>query len=337
MERRLLLKLAGLGVLSQVAVDEPARQMLEQVLNQAVNVAETYTAQDWEMACADHMHALQTQPPAMVRSGITGDVIALQQALAAPGVREPAELQRAASWMALIQANVLTRLGEYDAARRWWITARHAADASGDLNMRVWALGYEAVFALYSPRSLRTAVALAQKAAALAGRTPSPGLLHAVSAEAQGLAVLGRTEEALEALCHLHDLCEQVTFDEGFAWRADSALFTTSWVHSFVGSDQAADEACDKALSGERGSPTYQNRVNIQLHRAIRASRSGDYERGIKEATELIDGLPVPYRSLMILNTAHRVIEAVPVERRGQLRGFADYRAAIKPPSFGVT
>ncbi|MFI0417258.1 multiprotein-bridging factor 1 family protein [Spongiactinospora sp. 9N601] len=335
-ERRLLLKLTSLGLLSQAVVDEPARQMLERVLNRSADVAETYTVQDWEMACADHMHALQTQPPAVVRSGITGDVIALQQALAAPGVRAPADLQRVASQMAIIQANVLTRLGEYDAARRWWITARHAADASGDLNMRVWAMGYEAVFALYSPRSPHTTVALAQKARALAGKTPDTGLRHAVAAEAQGLAVLGRDKEALEALHYLHDICERVPSTKGFAWGPDSIWFVTSWVHSFVGSDRTADEACDKALAAERNSSRYQNRVNVQLHRSIRASRVGDYERGLRGATEMIDGLPAQYRSLMILNTAHRVIDAVPIEKRAQLKGFGDYQAAIKPPAFGA-
>ncbi|RBQ19968.1 hypothetical protein DP939_09005 [Spongiactinospora rosea] len=336
MERRLLLKLTSLGLLSQAVVDEPARQMLERVLNRSTNVAETYTTQDWEMACADHMYALQTQPPAVVRAGITSDVIALQQALAAPAVRAPTDLQRVASQMAIIQANVLTRLGEYDAARRWWLTARHAAEASGDLNMRVWAMGYEAVFALYTPRSPHSAVALARKARALAGKSQNAGMLHAVSAEAQGLAVLGREKEALEVLHYLHDLCERVSPSEVFTWGPDSVWFVTSWVHSFVGSDRTADEACDKALAAERNSPRYQNRVNVQLHRSIRASRIGDYERGLREATEMLDGLPAQYHSLMILNTAHRVIDAVPIEKRAQLKGFGDYQVAIKPPAFGV-
>lgn len=43
-----------------------------------------------------------------------------------------------------------SRLGEYGAARRWWTTARHSADSSGDTDMKVWVRGTEAVFALYS-------------------------------------------------------------------------------------------------------------------------------------------------------------------------------------------
>jgi hypothetical protein len=93
------------------------------------------------------------------------------------------------------------------AARRWWATGRHAADTSGDADMRVWARGAEAAFGLYAPRPLQSVVMLALTARHLAGGRVSPGLMCAMSAEAQAMAALGSHRQAQRILDDLASLC----------------------------------------------------------------------------------------------------------------------------------
>ncbi|WP_424535099.1 hypothetical protein ACOZ38_33710 [Sphaerisporangium viridialbum] len=127
-ERRQLFQLVGLGLFAQTPLfshGEPVRQMLERVLN----TAESHTVEDWAITCADHMYAILTQPPAMVQDDLVVDLAAVQQTLARTSAEQAPSMQRIAAWLAAMHSNVLTRLGEYGAARRWWTTARHAADA----------------------------------------------------------------------------------------------------------------------------------------------------------------------------------------------------------------
>ena len=328
MERRHLFQLAGLGLLAQsplVSTGEPVRQMLERVLN----TADSYTAEDWELTCADHMHAIKTRPPATVRDDLVLDLTTVERTLARTAPEQAADLQRIAARLSVMHSNVLTRLGEYGAARRWWATARHAADASGDRHMKVWVRAYEAVFGLYSPRSPEAVLTLARNAQALNGAQVTPGLMKAVGAEAQALAVLGRQQEAVDRLHHLHELADRFTVREEYGWTGESAWFTSSWVHSYGGATETAREARDSTCAL---TPCYQNAVNVRLHEAISVSISGGHNEALQLATHAIAELDPAYRTHMITHTARRVLDTVPAEKRAALSSLGDYRAAISAP-----
>ncbi|MET8142273.1 helix-turn-helix transcriptional regulator [Sphaerisporangium sp. NPDC005288] len=205
MERRHLFQLAGLGLLAQsplLNAGDSARKSFDRILN----TADSFTVDDWLMTCADYLHAVATRPPATVRDDLALDLVALYHVIERETTGRAAELQRAAAWLSAVNANLLTRLGEYGPARRWWTTSRIAADASADADMRVWVRATEAVFALYAPRAPETVLSLARNAQTLAQGRVTVGLLKAVAAEAQALSVLGRQQEARERLNHLHDL-----------------------------------------------------------------------------------------------------------------------------------
>ncbi|MDH2424990.1 helix-turn-helix transcriptional regulator [Sphaerisporangium sp. TRM90804] len=328
MERRHLLQLAGLGLLAQAPIfstGEPLRQMLELTLDSTGR----HSRDDWELVCAGHVYAVNNQPPAEVRDDLALDLAAVQRALAKSSPDQVSHLHQVAAWLSALHANVLTRLGEHGASRRWWTTARHAADLSGDRDMQVWVRGSEAVFGLYMPRPAEVVLTLARNAQQLAGERVTPGLIGAVSAEAQALAVRGQRREALDRLRHLHDLASRSISRQEFGWSPDSVWFTTSWVHSFSGSSETAREARDATLAVSSG---YQNEASVRLHEAIRLSNEGGYNEGLVLASQVISQLDPAYLTHMILHTARMVLGTVPVEKRSGLPSLGDYRAALAVP-----
>src|SRR5262249_7774749 len=133
----------GAGALGLSA--ESVGQLLDVVLS-----GEQRSLADWEITCADHLHALRTRSPAQVRDDLVVDLVTVQhqRGLATDSARA-IELNRIVAMLAVLHANVLSRLGEHGPAIHWFRTARHAADASGDLHLRVLVRGQEAGSGLY--------------------------------------------------------------------------------------------------------------------------------------------------------------------------------------------
>ncbi|MEV5410498.1 helix-turn-helix transcriptional regulator [Thermopolyspora sp. NPDC052614] len=324
MERRLLFRLAGLGLLTggpAGAGAEPLRQQIEQLLG----ATETYSDEHWQAVCQNYDHAVHAQPPTEVRDNLILDLSILKRSLAVSDAERVRELQRTTAWLAALHANVLTRLGDFGGAQRWWVTARHAADESGDLDMRVLVRAKEALFGLYAPRTPESMISVALAAQELAKGRLSTGLLIAVATEAQALAVLGRAREAQGRLAQLEDLSGRFGQRPNLGWTDDAAWFTASWVHSHAGAMDAAEAAREEA---RKRSPFYQNSANLRLHEAITLAREGGHEEALGLATEIISGLPRTYRTQMILHTGRQVENVIPLDRR-KGSAYADYRAAM--------
>ncbi|MFC6080794.1 helix-turn-helix domain-containing protein [Sphaerisporangium aureirubrum] len=331
MERRHLFQLAGLGLLTQGSLSgtgEPIRLMLER----ALGTAHDLTVEDWEAVCAGHMQAVLHQPPARVRDQLAVDLAAVRQELLRTASERASGLARVAAWLSVMYANVLWRIGEHGAGQRWLVTARHAADVSSDLDMRVWARETEAMFALYSPLPGQAVLEMARNAQAIAGTGVTPVRMRAVAMEAQALAVLGRGQEAQERLLHLYELVDRRPAAERFSWTDDAVWFTASWVHSYGGAIDEAREARDNALALVA---TYQNSANIQLHEALSVSKSGRHDKALAIATQVISDLDPAHRTYPILHTARSVLATVPVEKRRALPALPDYRAAISAAAPG--
>jgi transcriptional regulator with XRE-family HTH domain len=323
-ERRILFRLTGLGLLTTSPALTDA-EALRQLIEKTLGTAESFSAEDWEAAIAEHRHTLRTRPPAEARESLASDLMTLQWSLAQAKAEQKADLQRSAALLAFLYSDVLTRLGEFGASRRWWATARRAADASGDLDLRVRTRGKEAVFALYTPRSPDSVIRLSRESQNLARGMVSTSSLQALAGETQALALMGRDREAREALGRLHTLADKVGERSDLGWSPDSVWFVTSWVHSYGGSSKEAAKAREEAM---KRTPAYQNAANLRLHEAITVAREGGHDEAMRLAADTVSGLAPAYRSHMILHTARQVQELVPPARR---RGtaFDDYRSAV--------
>lgn len=325
MERRLLFRLTGLGLITSGPAVNDA-EALRQLIEKALGTAESSSVEDWEALCMDYQHVVLTRPPTQqTRNQLIADLAALRQTLDRAKPEYRAGLQRSMAWLSKLYADTLTCLGELGQAHRWWATARNAADASGDLDLRVRVRGKESVMSLYSLRPPEKALTLAREAQRIAGGMTSTSVLEALAGEAQALALLGRDREARAALQRLFVMADKVSNRNEFDWSEDSTWFVASWVHSFGGPAKAAEQAREEAF---RHLPYFHNDTNLRLHRSITTAREGGHDAALRQATEIISNLAPAYRSQLIMHTARQVQELIPPDQR-KGGAFDDYRTVV--------
>jgi transcriptional regulator with XRE-family HTH domain len=314
MERRRLLQWAatGLGAGALGLSAEPVRQMLDLALT-----GDQRSLEDWEIACADHLHAIRTRPPAQVRDDLAVDLLAVQHQLdTTPEGRAAIELRRVTAMLAVLHATALSRLGEHGAAIRWFRTARNAADASGDLDLRLVVRGQEATSGLYGQRDSQTVLRLTHHAQQIAGPR-SFGLAKIASTQARALSMLGRHDEARRTLDTVVRLAESNSRWQGPSfWNPAEVHFAESFVHAAGGNEAATDRARDDFVAFPHGCAVdYQYQVNIQLHRALCTVVQGGTEQGVQQAATVLHDLPGTYRTNIITETGRMVLRAVPLDR----------------------
>ncbi|GGK75880.1 hypothetical protein Sme01_51570 [Sphaerisporangium melleum] len=309
MERRTALQLlAGLSTVGAIGVSgEPVRQLLDASLGQEYRAIE-----EWEVVCADHLHALRTRPPVQVATDLLVDLLALRHQIdTAPPTVAP-DLHRVMAVLGDIHASALTRLGDHGAAIRWWRTARQSADTSGDLGLRLLVRGDEAGHGLYGQRAPETVLHLVRQAQHLAGGST----VDFLTTEVKALSLLGRHDEALAALNTLHTLAEKgVAADRYGFWSPSQVHFADSWVYAATGHEARADTARESVLQITRD---YQYRANVQLHEALCMVVQGGINEGMRHAMTTLDYLSPAYRSRHIIETGRMVRQAVPRDRQSQ-------------------
>ncbi|MGW4412821.1 helix-turn-helix domain-containing protein [Nonomuraea sp. NPDC004702] len=288
----------------------------DEIVRQGLDLATTpdRSAEDWDIARADHLHALRTRPPARVVRDLSIDLYVLRQQIEGARGEELTELHRVAAVLAAIQANALTRMSDHGSAIRWWSTAKKNADASRDLDLSLLVRGEEAIHGLYGQREPETVLRLIEHARRLTPR-PWPRLM---TAQAKALALLGRPAEATATLHALHDHMDRgAVGDRWDFFRPDQIPFAESWVAAYAGDEAAADAARDKVLRiiPER---SYQYRVNARLHEAISTAALGGVDEGARIAANVIDSLPAQFRTNHIRETARMVLRAVPITEQAR-------------------
>jgi transcriptional regulator with XRE-family HTH domain len=320
MRRRTLLSLMTAGLATTAFGPEPARRLLDLALT-----SEPRSIDDWQLACGDHLYAIRTRAPHLIHDDILLDLLTIQRQMDQSGAGEVTELHRVMAGLSTLHANVLTRLGEHGSALRWWRTAKHAADSSGDLDLRLLVRGSEAGFGLYGQRDPETILQLTRKAQHLAGKRPSLGLTYIIGTQAKALSLLGRHEEANHAMTmFVHSAPEDLPSGPIPAfWTSDQVDFTQSWVHAAAGDEARADAARDRVLA--HAFLDYQYRANVRLHEALCTVANGGVDQGVRQAATVLDALPPNHHSQMITETARIVLCAVPAEQRqrpavGELR-----------------
>ncbi|RFS81229.1 XRE family transcriptional regulator [Actinomadura spongiicola] len=333
--RRLLacLSLLGVETASRAEPLEPIRQALARALPAGL---QGHLVQDWEEIAFEHGHAFLTTPPDKLLPDLAADLVALLNSLAAAAGTAREDLCGPAGKLAALMAMTVSTLGERRHARDWWKTARHAADASKNRDLRVWVRGYEAMNALYSARPPLLVLRLAQHAVDIAGDHTGAAVLEAMAARAQALSMMdGRAEEAAAAVRDLEGRWERLPAaapDDRLAtgaWPETALHHTAAYTYTHTGDTDLAERARSQALSRYPTSMRRQ-RAQIELLRATGMVRVGDVAAGVELAGRTVEGLAAAQRTATIQHGARLVLDAVPAADLAR-PGVRDYRATFAP------
>jgi hypothetical protein len=315
-----------INALTGLALVAPPLVRLE-ALRQGLNHAIGADSEQWNVIADEYVSSFYTTPHSVLCEQLTVDIGVLQQFLAA--YPDDRDLERAAANLSMLLANTLTFSGQTWMARRWWRTARAAADKSGDLGARVMTRSQEAVKGLYDGRPPSSVLALADETLALAGQRVDPGVAGVLAGRAQALAVSGRHNEAAEAVRAVAEITARMPVaaldDESiFGWPEHRLRHTESFVYTEIGDTSRAMAAQDRALNLYPASQAG-NRSMVQMHRAsclILERHIGD---GMRYASEVLDALPVEGQNQLVYAVARRAIAKVPHDERNRAE-FDDLR-----------
>jgi transcriptional regulator with XRE-family HTH domain len=319
--RGLLQALATLGVASSPVLQalRHIQGSVEDVLGQNDDVH----LADWEEIVAEYGYSYVSRPPHLLLPDVAADLVTVRTIMSRNQKQDlrHADWCRVASGLSMIMAKTLANLGQSREARTWWVTAQHAADASGDTDLGLWVSAERLVHGLYEKRPasilLRQANTVARGTADTAGR----GLAEIRAVRAQLLALAGQGAEAVNELDRGRDVFARlpgsVTDREGSiaCWGEDRLHYTETWVAAHLGDLHRLDQAVARA---HEVLPSADTRAHAQINllQSFGHIRTGDAAEGIRAAGAVYDAHPVDQRTTMVRSLADLVLEAVPAQRR---------------------
>lgn len=230
-------------------------------------------------------------------------------------------MERVIAVLEAFLAQTLGNLGNIQAGRRWWRTARATADASRDPEIRMWVRGREVIRGLYERWPLPVVLERADEAMAL-GTVPGMGTATVLMGRAQVLAAMGRPAEATAAMTAVYGvvdrLPDRVTTDATsmYGWPEYRLRHGESLVHTYLGDTRRATQAQERALA-LYPAHLFRERAQVQLHQAVCLVQGGDATAGAAHAQHVIRDLPQQHRIEVVLESARSVVRAVPhIEQR---------------------
>lgn len=231
--------------------------------------------------------------------------------------------QRAVAQLSICAAMIALSGGDPATARRWWSRAQVAARADGDAHLAAYVGGqhaYEGVYALYAPAR---ALALADDALSITDAACA-GRMHALSARARALALLGRKRDARAALRDVETTFERLPHGitrraQIGGWSEDRLHHAASFVAAFGGIGSAA--AHDEALRSNDG--LWRCVTQIELHRAV-----GEVDASY--AVDALTNLSAQQRSdQFIRRLAARVLASCETRKGASAAGVAELREVV--------
>ncbi|MFI1226231.1 MULTISPECIES: helix-turn-helix domain-containing protein [unclassified Streptomyces] len=170
--------------------------------------------------------------------------------------RQPAAVQvhlsELTAMLSTLIADGLMKLGRLTQSEYWYRTARHAADDSGNNELRARVRAQAAMLPFYYG-PLETAVALTREARMLCHGRPSTTGAFAAAAEARAQAKLGNEEAAVDAINHAARIYEQSGSGgrDNDAWAFPERRFHlyVSGTYTALGRTRQARQAQTQALA----------------------------------------------------------------------------------------
>lgn len=335
--RAFLMSIAALAGL-RAAGATTALETIRHGVNQSL--AERHAATDideWREIALEYGQTYPITAPGELLSTLMVDLYGLQAAMQRyPNDTTQRELRYVGAMLTAFTAQTLANMGYLKEARRWWRTARRAADESGDQYCILWIRGREIVRAGYEGRPLTVILQLIEEAEARIDRnSPLAALPEFLSGKAQTLALMGQpasgevenTLNRVRGAFSSLPLSVKAQRDSIFAWGEERLRFTESLVYTYLGDFRRADAAQTAALAlypaDDLRSP-----AQVELQRALCLIGAGDVRQGIDHAQGIITNLPAMHRVRPVADLGHKVLKAVPVLEQPRA-GVQEYRECI--------
>jgi tetratricopeptide (TPR) repeat protein len=287
-----------------------------------------------ERAAGEHMRVYPSATPQVMLSSLAADcrevqVLSLRRQ---PAVVQ-ARLSGVAAVLATMCADALMRLGDVAEARRWYGTAIHAADDSGESRIRVLVRAQAAMLPYYFGDPAQT-VALADAALAVTSIASSAAAL-AAAGRARALARNGATEQArsgIEQARRLFDQAGDEDTDVAFRFPAKRLLFYLSGAYTWLGDTGEAYRVQDEALRLYGAAPAVPIDVAlIALDRSMCLAQDRRTTEAVVTARDAVTDLPETQRTEIVLTRATDVASAIPEgHSRGEVAALTDYVRACR-------
>jgi tetratricopeptide (TPR) repeat protein len=293
---------------------------------------------EWHEIALEYGHTYPITAPGELLKTLLVDLYGLQAAIGRypNGDETQRELRQVGAMLSAFTAQTVANLGYLREARRWWRTARQAADDSEDRYAMLWIRGREVVRAGFEHRPLTAILRLIDEAEARIDVSPPVAALpEFLSGKAQTLALMGQavsadTETTLIRLRKVFDALPyalRVANDSIFTWGEERLRFTESLAYTYLGDFRRADAAQNQALAlypaGDLRSP-----AQIELQRALCMAGAGDVLQSIQHAQAIVSGLPAMHRVRPVADLGHKVLRAVPVAEQQRAR-VEEYRECL--------
>ncbi|HEY0696620.1 MAG TPA: helix-turn-helix transcriptional regulator [Micromonospora sp.] len=316
MRRRTVLQaLSALSAASAVGATSVTASL--EALRHGVSGAYGCDYDEWAEIADDYGRLYYRLPAADLLRQVTADLTVLQALIAADTSHRRRELDRVAVRLSVVVALILTAGGESLLARRWWRTARRAADQSGDPDSRVLAAAWDVVNGCYDGRQPAEVVGLSEAAVPMCDGRASAAVAGLLAGRAQALALAGRCDEAVTVVRQVREVAERLSAEvvgdaeSLWGWPEHRLLHTESFVYTYLGDTATARQAQVRALTLYPASQV-RLRTQVQLHGAACDIRDGHVTDGLRQAADLLDALPPDQHNRLVREVARQVLAVVP-------------------------
>ncbi|MFC5747372.1 XRE family transcriptional regulator [Actinomadura rugatobispora] len=272
--------------------------VLEELLSGVDHVlGRTADVEEWEQTVRDYGHQIYRRPFDALIPDLIADIVAVGELLKkGRPPREQAGLLRVSAGLTGVLAETLCNVGEDRAARRTWSTARRAADASGDRELRVWVRGRAAQHVSWAGNSHHAVMTMVDDAAHIANGTPFSGLARGYAAGAYQAASQGDNVTAHKSLDMLKRTFEQLPRSSSEPTVLDFQESQLLWSEAYVRTI-SGDRRAVTAVENARALYPSTARVpitNLDLMRAIDLVKSGEVREGLDLAVTSLTDRPRP-------------------------------------------
>ena len=294
---------------------------------------------EWQQITQDYGEAYPIAAPADLIRSLMVDLPSLKNALRQPGsALRQRELLRTGALLSAFTAQSISNLGQPLEAKRWWRTAKHAADRSGDPYSIIWIRGREICHAMGS-RPDPVVLRLIEEADSIAVKAPPEATLGLTAMKAQTYALCGRAPDARAALRQIREQFEaSPTGYSGslLAWGEERLYSTESFAYSRLGKIAQAERATRDGLSlhASNDSRNLRHPAGLRLNLAFVLVQSGDIREGLHLAQTVIDGLPEELRGNSI-EDGRKLLAIVPrqAQRGTDVQAYREWMNALAAPA----